>query len=224
MAAVIRAYMNEEITAFRLDDALVSIMAATQDQTVHHVGETFWFFYDDCQDHKIVASKQVWDLFHRLLLLLESDSEIDIVRSRRWHPLQAAAVLLVLAFLVVAVRAGFGRHLYACALPFGPASMLIAWFNARRRRRETPVAEAALAPFPSLTSLLAVRRRVPGFVKTRYPSALARRRIRSPITSVLMWVHALVTWCMYAPVALLFQMLPDSEVHTTIRAGFDRSD
>lgn len=222
MAGVIRAYMNEEITAFRLDDVLASIMDATQDQMVHYVGETFWFFYDDCQDHKIVASKQVWDLFHRLLLLLESDS--DIVRTRRWHPLQAAAVLLVLAFLVVAVRAGFGRHLYAYALPFGLASMLIAWLNARRRRKQTPVAEAALAPFPSLTSLLAVRRRVPGFVKTRYPSALARRRIRSPITSALMWVHALVTWCMYAPVALLFQMLPDSEVQTTIRPGFDPSD
>ena len=90
MSKAIRAYMAETITAFQLDEALFTIADATQDGTVKAVAKQMWFHYDDCKDHKIVSSKQTWDYFNRLLLLLESEAEAEFVRTRtswraEWH-------------------------------------------------------------------------------------------------------------------------------------------
>jgi hypothetical protein len=177
-----------------------------------------WFCYDDLEDHRIVASKELWDHLNRLLLLLESDGELETVRSWRvWHPLQGVAAVLLVGFVVVAIQVGFGEHLLAYALPFGPPSMLLAWLNSRRRQRTASNAESALAPFPSTRSLLAVRRRVAGFVKHRYPHAIARRTIRDPIINRLMWVGWSIAWCMFSPAGLFLQMLPERESETRIR-------
>ncbi len=218
MAKAIRAYMREEITAFQFDDALTEASNATDDKTVQTVGRALWFHYDDCRDHKIVACKEEWDYFNRLLLLLESDGEMETVKSwSEWHPLQGAAALLFLAFLLIAIRVGFGEHLFAYALPFGPPSMLLAWLNSRRRKKTIRTAEIALTPFPSVSSLLAARRRVGGFMKHRYPKAIVGRRIRNPIIDKLMWVPWSIAWCMFSPVALFFQMLPERESETRIK-------
>ena len=216
-AKAIGSYMNEEMTAFQFDDALTEASSATPDRTVKTIRRALWFHYDDCKDHKIVASKWEWDYFNRLLLLLESDGEMETTRSwREWHLLQGVAALLLLLFLGIAFRVGFGEHLLAYALPFGPPSMLLAWLNSRRRRKTSSTAEIALAPFPTFRSLRAVRRRVGGFVKHRYPKAIVSRRIRDPIIDKLMWVPWSIAWCMFSPIALLFQMLPGRECQTKI--------
>jgi len=75
----------------------------------------------------------------------------------------------------------------------------------------------ALTPFPSLSSLLAVRRRAGGFIRRRYPKAVVGRRIRDPIIEKLMWVPWSIAWCMFSPVALFFQMLPERESETRIK-------
>ncbi len=218
MAKAIRAYMREEITAFQFDDALTEASHATDDKTVQEVGQALWFYYDDCKDHKIVACKAEWDYFNRLLLLLESDGEIETVKAwREWHPLQGVAALLFVVFLLIAVRAGFGKHLFADALPFGPPSMLLAWFSSRRRRKTICANEIALTPFPTVSSLLAVRRRVGGFMKHRYPKAIIGRRIRNSVIDKLMWVPWSIAWCMFSPVALFFQMLPTRDSETRIK-------
>ena len=72
--------MAERIGALELGDELHIIAHATQDSTVKFVNRVMWFHYDDCKDHKIVASKQEWDYFNRLLLLLESEAEAEFVR------------------------------------------------------------------------------------------------------------------------------------------------
>lgn len=214
----IRSYMSEGITAFQFDDALTEASNATEDKTARTIAKALWFHYDDCKDHKIVASKEEWDYLNRLLLLLASDGELETVRSsRKWQPLQAVAALLLLAFLLIAVRVGWGEHLIAYALPFGPASMLLAWLNSHRRRSHIQALESALTPFPSTSSLLAVRRRVGGFARSRYPKAIVGRRIRDPIIDKLMWVPWSIAWCMFSPVALFFQMLPATEEETRIR-------
>lgn len=218
IAKAIRSYMTEKITAFEFDEALFEACTGTKDQTVLNARKELWFFYDDCTDHKIVASKEVWDYFNRLLLLLESDGELETIKSWwKWHPLQGVAGLLFLAFAGIAVRVGFGQHLFAFALPFGPPSMLIAWLNARRLRQTISTSESALTPFPSVSSLLAARRRANGFIRCRCPKAVAVRTIRDPIIDKLMRVPWSIAWCMFSPMALLFQMLPERESETRIK-------
>lgn len=219
MARAIRSYLDEEISAFKFDEALAQASNATEDRTVQTVARALWFLYDDCKDHKIVASKEEWDYFNRLLLLIESGGEMETVRSwRKWHPFQAVAAVLFLTFLLIAVRVGWGEHLIAYALPFGPASMLLAWLNSRRYRKEVHAIASALTPFPSVGNLLAIRRHVSGFGRHRYPKAIVARRIRDPIIDRLMWVPWSLAWCMFSPVALFLQMLPnrDSEIRIQI--------
>ena len=111
MAKVIRAYMSEEITAFQFDDALTETSNATNDKTVQAVGQALWFHYDDCTDHKVVASKVEWD----------------------------------------------------------------------------------------------------------YPTTIVGRKIRDPVSEKLMWVPLSIAWCLFSPVALFFQMLPERESETRIK-------
>jgi hypothetical protein len=209
LVKVIRSYMAEEMTAFQFDDVRTEICSATSDKTVKNIGKTLWFYYDDCKDHKIVASKEVWDLLNRLLLLLESDGELETTKTwREWHPTQCVAALSVFLFVIIAFKVGFGEQLLAYALPFGPLSMLIAWHNAQQRRKTTNPIECALTPFPTMGSLFAVRRLVGGFKKVYYPKSIASRRIRDPIIDNLMWIPRSLAWCMFSPVALFFQALP----------------
>jgi hypothetical protein len=217
MAKAIRSYMGEKITAFQFDDALTETTSTTADSTVQAIRSDLWFHYDDLKDHKIVASKEQWDYFNRLLLLLESDAEMETGRSTlQWHPFQAIAALLLLLFLIIVFQTGFGEHLFAYALPFGPPSMLLAWLNSRRQRKTTSTREIALKPFPRVRSLLAVRRRVGGFSRRRYPEAIASRKVRDPIINKLMWIPWSIAWCMFSPIALFFQMLPTKRRETRI--------
>ena len=64
----IKKYMGEEISAFEFDDLLWEIN--TEDKTAQEIISLLWYYYDDCKDHKVVANKETWDLFNRLLLLL----------------------------------------------------------------------------------------------------------------------------------------------------------
>jgi len=223
MVAAIRSYMEDKTTAFQLDEALAEVVVATGDETVADVGQALWFHYDDLKDHKIVASKEQWDYLSRLLLLLESDAEVEVVRGpRRWHFRQAAAGSCLLAFAFLAFRTGFGEHLFAYAVPFGAVSMLLAWLASRERAAQDR-SDPTTIPFPSVRSLFSVRRRVPGFRKARYPKAIASRRIRRPLLDVwictdkIMWLPLAMVWLLLSPVPLFFQTLPDRETETTIR-------
>jgi hypothetical protein len=217
VAQAIRAFMREEITACQLDDALTEASKATDDKVVQMTVQALWYHYDDFKDHMIVASKVEWDYFNRLLLLLESDGEIETVKSGRiWHPLQALAGVLLLSFIVIAMRAGWGEHLFAYALPFGPPSMALAWLNDRRWRCTHNPIKAALTPFSSISSLLSIRRRVVHFERIRYPNALAGRRIRTPMSDMLMRVPGVMLWCLFSPLVLLLQTLPETASETRI--------
>ncbi len=218
MAQAIRSYMSEEITAFQFDDMLGEIEATSGDETVHFVRKQLWFFYDDCKDHPIAASKEEWDYFNRHLLLLESARELRMASPRwRWgstNVIAAICFVLCLPGLIPSIAGGF---FYIYALPFGPVSMALFWFNSRRERKTTSLMETALTPFPSVRSLLDARREVSGFTKIKYPGSLAGRRIRSSVDEILMWIPLSIIWCMLAPMALFFQMLPKRDEEIEIR-------
>src|SRR5262249_4022391 len=144
-----------------------------------HVVPALWHHYDDCRDHKVVLSKEQWDYFQRLMLLLESDAHLDVRECRRWSMTQLLAGIALSAFVLCAFWVGFGAHLFAVAIPFGLASIGLSRLRQRSARHILSSSEVALIPFSSISELLAVRRRVPAFSKQAYPASLAARRIRS---------------------------------------------
>lgn len=208
---VINRYLGDEITAFKLDEALSEIGARTKDETVQQVVALFWYHYDDVDDHKVVACKEEWDYFQRLLLILKSDAEIvQETGKRKWTPRQAVAAVCLALFGLAVVRTGWGSHLLVVTMPLGVVSMLLYHWRSRvetRRLRD----QTALMPFGSVSQMLSLRRKVRNFAKARYPARLGNRRIRSPVTSAAMWLHTGVVWLMFSPVVLAFQMMPEPE-------------
>jgi hypothetical protein len=211
LVEVINRFLNEELTAFKFDEQLSEIAAGTKDETVTQVVDLFWCHYDDIDDHKVVASKEEWDYFQRLLLILKSDTDIvSESRMRKWTARQAVAAVCVAIFMVVLVRTGFGSHLFLATAPLGLVSMLLwHWRSSAEMQRQQE--QSAILPFRSLPQLLSVRRRVRSFVKARYPIRLGSRLIRGPVGEAANWLHFALGSLFFSPVALTFQMLPERE-------------
>jgi hypothetical protein len=215
-AAALKSFMNEEITAFQLNDRLFAGANPVRDETLQSLSWAVWSHYDDIQDHKIVATKEEWDFLNRVRLLLESVAEIKTSETRRtWHLRQAVAAVSLALFCLVAGRTGIGNHLLIYAMPFGLVSMGLAWWK-RRDEAKASLAQAAITPFPSVSNLLTLRRSISGFQKLRYRAATGQRRIRGRLVESAYWLQWGVFWLMFAPVALLFQTLPGKESDLTI--------
>jgi hypothetical protein len=178
MSNVIREYMAEEVSAFQLDDELDRIAQATLDGTVKFVNKLMWYHYDDCKDHKIVATKWEWDYFNRLLLLLESEAEADFVKVR--------------------------------------SSWRAEWLDFFHREKPS-AAELAITPFPSISSLLSLRRGVEHFVRIRYPRKIAGRRIRNVVLEKILWIPWTVVSLIISPCVLLIRMLRRSHLEPQIK-------
>jgi hypothetical protein len=211
LTEVINRYLSEELTAFKLDEALSEIGARTKDETVKQVVDLFWSHYDDVEDHKVVASKEEWDYFQRLLLILKSDAEIvEETGKRVWTARQAVAAVCLAVFGVAVAKTGFGYDLLCVTVPLGIVSMLLShWRSCVEARRLHD--QTALLPFGSVSELLSLRRKVRNFVKARYPAHLGTRQIRGPVSSALMWLHFGAVWLIFSPLALAFQMMPEPD-------------
>ncbi len=201
--------MDEAILSDEFDDALSEIACATADKTVHAVNRELWFHYDDLEDHLIVATKDEWAYFNRLLLLLASDAEIEVVRDwGRWRVNQLIAAVTLTVSLYIVIRQGLDSTTFwivvvSCGLVF----MALQWFDRSRYRAQKR--KAALEPFPSVGTLLLLRRSLKDFVRKRYPKALAGRRIRGPEASTLMWIGSVPLWLILSPLLLMIRMLPE---------------
>ncbi|MHC1767374.1 MAG: hypothetical protein AB9869_24370 [Verrucomicrobiia bacterium] len=212
LAEVINRYLTDGLTSFKFDDALSDISVRTKDETVKHVANLFWYHYDDIEDHKVVASKGEWDFFQRLLLILKSEANIvEETGKRIWTARQAVAVVCLVLFAVVVAKTGWGSHLYVATVPLGCVSVLLKLLRSNveeaQLRQQTPV-----LPFGSVAEIRSVRRKVHGFVKSRYPTQLGTRQIRGPVSEAFNWLHFVVVWLLFSPVALLIQALPEREV------------
>jgi hypothetical protein len=207
LVEVINRYLNEELTAFKLDEALSEIGVRTKDETVKQVVDLFWCHYDDVEDHKVVASKEEWDYFQRLLLILKSDAEIvQETGTRKWTARQAVAAVCLAWFGLAVTKTGFGYHLLVVTIPLGIVSMLLSHWRSRDEARRLHD-QTALLPFGSVSELLSLRRKVRNFVKARYPARLGSRQIRGPVSTAAIWLHFGAVWLIFSPVALAFQMM-----------------
>jgi len=162
--AAFEEYLDDGITAFEFDDRVQSI--ATEDGTVNEVVHAAWFHYDDCKDHKITLSKEEWDYFQRLLLLLKSNAKFSSSPTKHWSWDHALAWLAVIAFVITAFFVGWGYQLFAVAVPFGIISLLINLYRVKSNSVPHP-RDIAFTPFASFGQIRRFRRRVPGFKKRR---------------------------------------------------------
>ena len=206
VAAEVRRYLDGETTAFAFDDAIFDV--ESKDPTVNDIVRRLWCHYDDCKDHHVLLSKPEWDYFQRLLLILESDRHIASSKvTRRWQLTQLIAFLALALFMLVVWRFGIGRHLLLFAAPFGVISMLISYW--RRATTATDNAAVSLMPFSSFTEIRDTYRSVQHFRKAKYPNDMPDLRIRSDVMHAVMMMPTVIAWLAFAPLVLLFQMLPE---------------
>lgn len=219
MADAVERYLREETTAFELDDSLTRIADGTKDETVREIGIELWWFYDDLKDHKVVASKEEWDAFYRLILVLRSDGHIETVKRKRWTARQFVACCSLSVFVLVCAIWGFGIPLLVVTIALGGVSMSLAYWQLCLA--EGPY-ERSLSPFSSVSELLGVRRNARHFRKQKYPRRLQRRRIRHPILDYAMLaifygIIGVPLWLLCSPLALAFQAMPeDCSVSTVV--------
>ncbi len=210
LCEAITAYTGESIAAFEFDERIHEIAGSTEDQTVDHTVHLLWHYYDDCEDHKIVATKEEWDYFQRLRLMLESDVELQLAKNWRWSIRQSVAAFGLIVFIYVVFITGLGVHLYIMAIPFGLVSIAISdrWWV----QKPDPEEDSRLAPFSSFSDLIYTRRRVRSFSKKRYLWPIASRSIRSESTAFILDQIGIAIWVLHAPVALFYQMFPRRDV------------
>ena len=215
MVGAMERYLNEEITAFEFDDALSEI--ETEDETVSDTRISLWFFYDDCKDHKVVATKEDWDFLHRIILVLKSSAHIKTPRRMRWTMRQPIAACCLLLYGVMAYFMGFGSHLLFAHAACGIVSMGLAYWRYHPAASPSHRKQQALAPFSSVSELLAVRRKVRCFTKGKYSPAIEERRIRNVILNAAMLVvfvalPALPFWLTLSPLVLFGQSIGEVDV------------
>lgn len=212
----ISEYLNDTVTAFVFDEHLYEIATTTKDETVCQVVDALWFYYDDCKDHKVVLTKEQWNYFQRLILLLQSDSHIHVTLTRHWSVRQAIALAALgccLVFLFI-----FDMSYWFIAVPFGFVSMALGFMH-RRQMPQVSATEIALTPFSSVSEIRAALRRSPHFRKRRYPSGLADRKIRSDGERSVLRFHYYALWLFASPFVLFFQALPDTQTTLHVEAA-----
>lgn len=216
LAAWIRRYLDEQIKAFDLDEALDSFRDS-DDSGVRYVARTMWYHYDDCDDHLVVANKQQWDYFQRLLLLLESNSTVIQEHRRHWSVTQLIAALLLAACIGIAIRFGVGSHLLILFVPFGLASIAIS--HCRRPIVERGPYDDIVTPFSSISDLRAAYDSALHFRKRQFPRRIETRLIRSPTMSAFWTCHMYVMWAILAPAPLLVQCAPVTLDYPVVKPG-----
>jgi len=214
----INRYIDGAMTAFAFDDEIFGILNASRDATVEYVIRSLWLHYDDGKDHLAGLSKEEWDYFQRLILLLESNAEIEKVFHRKWSIRQLVAGFGLLGFGLCVYEFGIGWHLFGFALAFGPLSIGLSYW---RNSSEIPQARKRLGliPFSSLSELRAIRKTVAGFSKRKYPASSKTRNVHSRLMTTVVWLQTCVLWSFISPLILLFQTLPEKKIQTRIRQG-----
>ncbi|MBK9120389.1 MAG: hypothetical protein IPM18_12425 [Phycisphaerales bacterium] len=207
LAAAIETYLDDRSTAFQFDEQISEIAGRTSDGTVQKFAFELWCHYDDCTDHRVILSKAQWGFFQRLLLVLRSDAEWHERTHRVWKWKHAVAGALFAGFIAVALATGFGWHLFIVSIPFGLLSMALSHYSSEKTG-DADIERTRIAPFRTFADLRTTRSAQASFRKRRFPSQIARRRIRSPLLDKLYTVQARILWLLCAPAVLLFQMIP----------------
>ena len=218
LAAVIEVFLAEDVGAFEFDDRINAVAADTDDETVRAVVQLLWYHYDDIKDHTVALSREEWDYFQRLLLLLRSTSSLQSDRRLRWTERQAIAIIAILAFADSAFLLGFGWQLLLVTIPVGVVSIAL-WRWSLRESESDDKELLRLTPFASFSELLAVHRTIPGYRKRRYPRSMKTRKIRGPIANAFLTIYWGAMWLMFSPAVLCYQALPKAQRATRVVLG-----
>ncbi len=221
MAELIRRYCAGELGSSALDDRVMELQRATDDDTLSEVCSEVWLTYDDLIDHPIHVPRPCWDYLQRLLLLLDSDGEIVDEHARRWTWRQPVAAAGVLTFIAAAAqllpggwRPGAPDWLatyYLLCLPFAGLWHLLEAARFREHWRRQAGFEL-LTPYASVSEMLRARRRVPEFRKMRYRPEIGQQPpIRGPIRQAICTMPAYVVLAALAPLMLAYRTFPETE-------------
>lgn len=216
LAELICSFLASEITAFAFDEKLDSYRES-DDPVICHVVAAVWYHYDDCDDHLVCVSKQQWDYFQRLLLVLSSDCRVHTESSTRWSVKQLIAAVALCTFAYFGIQTGWGLHLLILSIPCGAISIVLSFWRSRHASPPDPYAPI-IFPFATIADL-ATAYRLSGFHKTQYPKHIGSRVIRSPFMAVFWQIHAYVVWLILSPIPLVFQTLPEHHTDTRIVAA-----
>jgi len=215
LIAAINRYLDGETTAFKFDDEIFSI-ESEDDPTISYVIHQLWLFYDDCKDHKAKLSKEAWDYFQRLVLVLQSDAQIEVQKRRQWDYSQLVALVALLLLVWAAYHLGWSFPLIIPLVACGIVSIAISSWRNQRAAKTIDKNWIALMPFASISELLPLRRRVQNFRKRKYPPGMTPFEIRSPSEEAIMRLQRYAAWLRFSPLVLAFQVLPTTETETHI--------
>ena len=218
LAGIIEKYLDERISAFAFDEQLQEI--ETEDQSVQEAIEYLWMFYDDLKDHKVLATKEDWNFFQRLLVFLSSDLEIsDFYRRekrRKWSFTQGVAGIALLTQLYFLFQ---GLHWFVI-ISLGAVVSLTLWVIQRHSsnrlfsRDEHAKSRRWQVKFYPFSSVTQMRRIVckTGCQKRAYPDHLKHRTIRDETENTTMKIAGLLSFfglnVFFSPIILLFECFP----------------
>jgi len=214
VATAIRRFLNEELTAFEFDELLWDLPKTT-DRVVGFVMAAVWYYYDDCTDHLVALSRPEWDCFQRLLLLLESDADLEITSTRYWSWTQAGAGVSLVALFWGKMYA-FGGELpwLVLTIPLGVISLLLTWL---RRRIDSPEPAVELYPFASFGELRLLYRKTTTFRKMRYRQEIEPRKIRRfgnwQLPAALQFA---IFRLVFSPLVLIAQTFPQKDIQRRV--------
>lgn len=204
VCALIRSFLAREIDDDQLDEGLTD-MFSSRDSVVAYVTSEVISLYEAFGDQLIVVNKPHWDYFQRLLLLLESDSTIEIDREWRCSITQPIAALTLFLSMGVMAQLGWSELLLLVTIP--ACLVCVVLDRLRRPPREVVPFEAFTAPFSSIREL-ELAHRAANFKKQRYPQELMKRQRRHTFMSGIYTSQIPLQWLIASPFILLRQSFP----------------
>jgi hypothetical protein len=203
----INRFLDGTTTAFQFDEELDPFREKQTDPTVSKIAGILWYFYDDCKDHKVCLSKQAWQYFQRLILILQSDAHIISTSFKIGHITQLIAAISLLIFGYSIYYLGMGIQYFAIVLPFGLISIILSHFR-KQREENLEHNDYNLLPFSSFSELRTVQLRAPRFMRRKYPQDMKNEKLHGSLAELGVNIHYYALWCFAAPIVLLFQSFP----------------
>jgi hypothetical protein len=200
---IINEYLHEKITPSEVANKVDPLMDSG-DETVVWIAEEFWGYYDDINDNIVIASKEVWDYFQRLLLILDSDASIEIEKRRCFHFTQIPAVLFAVLTGFLYLGGSLGILL---GLLFWPVAIIFDKFREHKTQKLYSFSDWKCYPFSSPANILKFHRACRWFKKKRYPKHLEKTKIGRPPSGLISF-YIYLSWIVFLPFVFLFQAFP----------------
>ncbi len=214
----IECYLADKIKTDKFEDKIDKISDASDDPTVAHVVSLLWYYYDDMRNHKVTLSKEEWDYFYRLILLLKSNAHIEVKKRKLWCFTQIFAAVALALFAIFVVWFGIGIYLFAFSIPFFVLSILLSHFRYRSIPQLTPM-QGALTPFLSISEILTIRCSICGFRKRQYPQHMKSRIILHSLINLFYLIPSYIVGFVFSPVFLVPQLFPETLIQARVRVS-----